>query len=63
MPAHRVSGESLDALETVQAFGREKTADTRFSETVETAFKAAVRRIRARAAMLDPANQIQVDKG
>ncbi len=45
------AGESLDALETVQAFGREKTADARFSETVEIAFKAAVRRIRARAAM------------
>ncbi|MES2034462.1 MAG: ABC transporter transmembrane domain-containing protein [Pseudomonadota bacterium] len=45
------AGESLDALETVQAFGRERTADRRFGETVEIAFAAAVRRIRARATM------------
>jgi ATP-binding cassette subfamily B protein len=45
------AGESLDALETVQAFGREKTADRRFGESVEVAFRAAVGRIRARATM------------
>ncbi len=45
------AGESLDALETVQAFGREKTADRRFGEAVETAFSASLRRIGARATM------------
>ena len=45
------AGESLDALETVQAFGREGSADRRFGESVEVAFKAAVGRIRARATM------------
>ncbi len=45
------AGESLDALETVQAFGREKSAVSRFGEAVETAFNASVARIRARALM------------
>jgi ATP-binding cassette subfamily B protein len=45
------AGESLDALETVQAFGREAAADRRFGESVEIAFRAAVGRIRARATM------------
>ncbi len=45
------AGESLDALETVQAFGRERTADRRFGDSVEVAFKAAASRIRARALM------------
>ena len=45
------AGESLDALETVQAFGREATADRRFGGAVEAAFQASVRRITARALM------------
>jgi ATP-binding cassette subfamily B protein len=45
------AGESLDALETVQAFGREKSAAARFAEGVEVAFRASVARIQARAAM------------
>jgi len=45
------AGESLDALETVQAFGRERTADRRFGDSVEVAFRAAASRIRARALM------------
>jgi ATP-binding cassette subfamily B protein len=45
------AGESLDALETVQAFGREKSASARFAEGVEVAFTASVARIRARSAM------------
>ena len=45
------AGESLDALDTVQAFVREREADRRFGAAVETAFDASVRRIRARALM------------
>jgi ATP-binding cassette subfamily B protein len=45
------AGESLDALETVQAFGREKTAAGRFGAAVEQAFATSVRRMRARAVM------------
>ncbi|MBN4683969.1 ABC transporter, partial [Pandoraea nosoerga] len=45
------AGESLDALDTVQAFGRERAASARFGEAVELAFKTSVRRIRARAVM------------
>ncbi len=45
------AGESLDALETVQAFGREKTADSRFGEAVELAFRTSKRRVFVRALM------------
>lgn len=45
------AGESLDGLETVQAFGREASATARFAEAVETAFSASVARLRARAVM------------
>ena len=45
------AGESLDALETVQAFGRETSVAARFARTVETAFRASMRRVRARAFM------------
>ena len=45
------AGESLDALDTVQAFGREAEADKRFGGAVEAAYKASVRRITARAQM------------
>jgi ATP-binding cassette subfamily B protein len=44
------AGESLDALETVQAFGREQDASQRFSRAIEDAFDASRRRIRAKAA-------------
>ena len=43
------AGESLDQLDTVQAFGREAAAAARFSEAVEGAFAAALARVRARA--------------
>ncbi|MHB8286846.1 MAG: ABC transporter transmembrane domain-containing protein, partial [Caulobacteraceae bacterium] len=43
------AGESLDQLETVQAFGREKTAAARFDLSVEAAFAAALQRIQSRA--------------
>jgi ATP-binding cassette subfamily B protein len=43
------AGESLDQLETVQAFGREKTAAVRFSQSVENAFSASLQRIQSRA--------------
>jgi len=45
------AGESLDALETVQSFGREKSVASRFGESVEAAFRASLSRIRARAFM------------
>lgn len=45
------AGETLDGLETVQAFCREKTVAARFGETVETAFRASMARVRARALM------------
>ena len=45
------AGESLDQLETVQAFGREGVAVGRFSTAVEQAFQAALTRVRARAFM------------
>ena len=45
------AGESLDQLETVQAFGREAAAATRFSGAVESAFSASLSRISARAVM------------
>ncbi|MGZ8407155.1 MAG: ABC transporter transmembrane domain-containing protein, partial [Caulobacteraceae bacterium] len=45
------AGESLDALDTVQAFGRERSAAKRFADGVETAFRASLARIRARALM------------
>lgn len=45
------AGESLDALETVQAFGRERSAAERFGRAVEAAFATSLQRMRARAVM------------
>jgi len=45
------AGESLDALDTVQAFGREKSAAKRFADAVDMAFRASLTRIEARAIM------------
>ncbi len=45
------AGESLDQLETVQAFGREAYSAARFASAVEQAFSASVSRIGARAIM------------
>ena len=45
------AGESLDALETVQAFCREAGVSSRFTASVEKAFGASMRRVRARAVM------------
>lgn len=45
------AGESLDAIDTVQAFGREKSASSRFAEAVTMAFRASLSRIEARAIM------------
>ena len=46
------AGESLDALETVQAFGREASAPpTASARAVEAAFAASLRRMTARALM------------
>ncbi len=46
-----MAGESLDALETVQAFGREQSASARFSEAVDLVFKTSLRRMGIRAGM------------
>jgi ATP-binding cassette subfamily B protein len=45
------AGESLDALETVQAFGREASVANRFGQAVEVAFKASMARVAARGQM------------
>jgi ATP-binding cassette, subfamily B, bacterial len=45
------ASESLDAIETVQAFGREERARTRFRFAVEASFDAARKRIAARSFM------------
>jgi ATP-binding cassette subfamily B protein len=45
------AGESLDALETVQGFGREASVSARFGAAVEAAFKVSLTRISARAFM------------
>jgi ATP-binding cassette subfamily B protein len=45
------AGESLDQLDTVQAFGRETDAAVRFRAAVETAFSASQSRGRARAVL------------
>jgi len=45
------AGESLDALDTVQAFGRERTVAERFSGLVDAAFRASQDRVKARSVM------------
>jgi ATP-binding cassette subfamily B protein len=45
------AGETLDALEIVQAFGREASAARRFGDAVENAFKTSLKRMQARAVM------------
>ncbi len=43
------AGESLDAVRTVQAFGREGANRRRFGDVVESAYRTAVRQIKSRA--------------
>ena len=45
------AGESVDAIETVQAFGREASSISRFGQAVEDAFGVSLVRMRARAFM------------
>lgn len=45
------AGESVDAIETVQAFGRVKSSIARFGEAVEAAFQTSLTRMKARAFM------------
>lgn len=45
------AGETLDALETVQAFGREAAGAARFGEAVEASFRTSLKRMTARATM------------
>ncbi len=42
------AGETLDQLDTVQAFGRERRAGAQFGEAVETAFATSLKRLQAR---------------
>ena len=44
-----LAGERLNAIQTVQAFAREAFESQRFSDATERAFRAAVRRTRARS--------------
>ena len=45
------AGETLDQLDTVQAFNRQRSAAARFAEAVDEAFAVSLDRIRARAGM------------
>ncbi len=45
------AGETLDALETVQAFGGEAAGAKRFGDAVEASFRTSLRRMTARATM------------
>ncbi len=45
------AGESVDAIETVQAFGREASASEKFGRVVEEAFSVSLTRMGARALM------------
>ncbi|NBB51753.1 ATP-binding cassette domain-containing protein [Rhizobium sp. CRIBSB] len=45
------AGESVDAIETVQAFGRVRSAVERFAAAVDDAFASSLVRMRARALM------------
>ena len=44
-----LAGERLNAIQTVQAFAREEFESARFDQATESAFGAAVRRVRARS--------------
>ncbi|CAN5652201.1 ABC transporter ATP-binding protein/permease [soil metagenome] len=46
------AGETLDALETVQAFGREAAGAKVFGNAVEASFRTSLRRMTARAGMI-----------
>jgi ATP-binding cassette subfamily B protein len=45
------AGETLDALEIIQAFGREAAGAARFGDAVEASFRTSLRRMGARAVM------------
>jgi ATP-binding cassette subfamily B protein len=45
------AGETLDALEIVQAFGREASGAAQFGQAVENSFRTSLRRMSARAMM------------
>jgi ATP-binding cassette subfamily B protein len=47
--ASAMAGEILNAMPTVQAFTHEQIESTRFSSSVESAFRTAMQRIKARA--------------
>jgi ATP-binding cassette subfamily B protein len=49
--ASALAGETLNAIQIVQAYAREPFEARRFADSAETAFAAAVRRIRARATL------------
>ena len=45
------AGETLEGMETVQAFGRERTIGDRFASAIETAFRRSMSRAAARMVM------------
>ncbi len=45
------AGETLDAVDTVQAFGQQRPVAEQFARSVESAFNASLERVRARAIM------------
>lgn len=45
------AGESIDAIDSVQAFGQENWSRGRFAEAIEVAFSMSLKRMRARAIM------------
>lgn len=49
--ASAIAGEILNAMPTVQAYTHEQIESQRFAESVEDAFRTAMRRIRARASL------------
>lgn len=49
--ASALAGESIEAIETVQAFGREQPIRHEYDTAIDDAFAASKRRIRARAIM------------
>jgi ATP-binding cassette, subfamily B, bacterial len=53
-----LAGETLNAMQTVQAFTMEQLSSQRFSDAVSQSFKVAVQRIRIRAVLLGVASTL-----
>jgi ATP-binding cassette, subfamily B, bacterial len=55
-----LAGETLNAMQTVQAFTLEELSSSRFSDAVKDSFLVAVRRIRIRAVLLAMATSLVI---